>query len=158
MFQSLFEGPYFISFLQILLDVTIIVFLVVHFARRPKVSQGVQPLTESLGRIIEETNGISEAFDKNLQERQILIQNLLAKLDQRLQEAQQLCTRLEGLNRQANSVSTSTYGSPARVPDTHEILRLARNGLTPASIAKRLKKPIGEIELVLSLERISPER
>lgn len=38
-----------------------------------------------------------------------------------------------------------------------EILRLSRQGLEPVEIARRMKMPVGEIELVLHLER-SAER
>jgi cell shape-determining protein MreC len=144
---------------QILLDIGLIVFMVLLFLRRPKGPQGVEDLTEHLGRVVEETRDIAAQFDTNLQERQKIIQQYLFKLDQRLKEVEQVFQKLDSMKREAQVSPSLTVTNPTlRQSDNQEILRLAQRGLDAAAIAKRLQKPLGEVELILNLQRISPER
>lgn len=148
-----------VSTLQILLDIGLIVFLFLVLKKRPKSPPGIEELTESLGKVVEETREIAAQFDANLQERQKLIQQILARLDQRVNEARQWCQKIEDLQRQPQvSQATTIPVSPNRQSDNQEILRLAKRGLDAAAIAKRLQKPVGEVELILNLQRISPDR
>jgi hypothetical protein len=43
----------------------------------------------------------------------------------------------------------------SRNNDQEKVLQLATKGLDAESIAKRLQKPIGEVELILSLKKLS---
>ena len=149
----------FTDLFQISLDIGLIVFLAFFLLKRPKSHRAIEELTQSLGKVVEETKDISAQFEANLQERQKIIQQLLSRLDQRVNEAQQLCQRLESLHRevQVSSAATNPVRS-TRQSDSQEILRLAQRGLDAAAIAKRLQKPLGEVELILNLQRISPDR
>lgn len=148
-----------IDIFQILLDLGLIGFMALFFLKRPKNQQAVEELAQSLGKIVEETKDISTQFESNLQERQRIIQQLLLRLDQKLDEARQVCQKLESLQRQAQIPSPAPAEvTPPRQSDSQEILRLAQRGLDAAAIAKRLQKPLGEVELILSLQRIAPER
>ncbi|MGV8074058.1 MAG: hypothetical protein AB2L11_05840 [Syntrophobacteraceae bacterium] len=149
----------FITYVQLALDICLIVFLAIWFFKRP--TNNVAPQTaapeliESLEKVIEETKGIGESFDENLKERQDMIRKLLAKLDHKLNEAEKLCRRLEALQKTAEVVSSGTQASVPGNQGRQEIMRLAGRGLDAAAIAGRLQKPLGEVELILNLQRIS---
>jgi len=157
MLESFFGQPHVVAIFQILLDISLILCLYFFFSRRPKAFDRIEELTRSLGKVIEETQGISEDFDNNLKERQRLIQQIILKLDTRLHEAQLLCQKLEALQRDA-AACLQTQAQAPLLSENQEILRLARKGFNAAAIAQRLQKPVGEVELILSLQRISPDR
>lgn len=157
--ESFFGMSRFLDFFQIFLDLGLILFLAFFFMRRPKSHQAMDDLTQSLGKIVEETKDISTQFETNLQERQKIIQQLLLRLDQKVGEAQQMCQKLENLQREVQISPTANMAArPSRQSDSQEILRLSQRGLDAAAIAKRLQKPLGEVELILNLQRISPDR
>jgi len=55
-----------------------------------------------------------------------------------------------------SSPATSTSSGPDRTPLDHaEIVELAESGLSPVEIARKLDRPTGEVELVLSLASTS---
>ena len=151
---------HFIDLFQIVLDLGLIAFMALFFLKRPKSHRAVEDLAQSMGKIVEETKDVSVQFEGNLQERQKIIQQLLFRLDQKVDEAQQVCQKLETLQRQAQVTQAAVLqaGHGAKPFDSQEILRLAQRGLDAVAIAKRLQKPLGEVELILNLQRISPER
>jgi hypothetical protein len=143
--------PYFLTVVQIVLDVVLIAMVLIYFTRRPKgVPMPEQAeLLSSFEKIIQETKEIAEAFDANLQERQQLIEQLLAQLDLRLEEAQKGVDQVQAPL--PLSLREPSFGAPTRNVDQQEILRLARQGLDAETIAQRLKKPRGEVDLILKL-------
>jgi uncharacterized protein YoxC len=151
------KHPNLVDWLQIVLDLALIGFLVVFFRERGKTNSGGEELANSLAGIIKDTNAIAVEFDANLKERQQLIQRITSKLDQKLEEAQKICQRVEGLQREVQ-VPVSHQTPTPRHPETNEIIKLARKGHDAPSIAQRLQKPLGEVEMVLSLKRLSPNR
>jgi hypothetical protein len=88
-----------------------------------------------------------------------LLQQITAKLDQRIHEAESLCTRLEQLS-QINTDKlavqhSSSAGQRSQGGDQQKVLFLARKGLDASEIAKSLKRPVGEVELILNLQKIA---
>lgn len=154
-FQWLQNQPQLSTFLQMLLDVTLFAALLV-FLGRSRSEVSTQEFTESLAKVLDETKAVGEEFDANLQERRRLIQQVVAKLDQKMNEAEKLCQKLEHIKREAMAVSVSQVSIP-RQSETREILRLAQRGIDAAAIAQQLQKPLGEVELVLSLKRLTSE-
>lgn len=150
----------FNAILQIGMDVVILVLLaLVLRVKRPRMTQKDEELVDSLGKVIEETAEISRKFEANLEKRQELLQQITAKLDERIQEGRQLCARLEHLSRMENERAALVHSSNA-VPGGHasdhqKVLALARKGLAADEIAKRIKRPVGEVELILSLRKIA---
>lgn len=150
----------FNAIFQIGMDVVILVLLaLVLRVKRPRMSPKDEDLVESLGKVIEETAEISRKFEANLEKRQELLQQITAKLDERIQEGRQLCARLEHLSRVENERAAIVHSSNA-VPGGHtsdhqKVLALARKGLDADEIAKRIKRPVGEVELILSLRKIA---
>jgi methyl-accepting chemotaxis protein len=144
-----------ITALQVSLDLLVIALVAYHVTKPAKKPEGAEKLLESLQQVIDETRRISEAFDRNLQERRELIQGLLKSLDQQVRDAEGVCRKLTHLTRSLDDASCSQASTFASL-ESQDILRLARSGMDATAIADKLRKPIGEVELILSLARISP--
>jgi hypothetical protein len=146
---------------QALMDIALVAALigVLFFQNRtPRDTSGTGDLSQSLGKIIEETKAIAEQFESNLKERQILIQQLITKLDQRMKEAQDLCNQLKNISIDQQLISPSGTGGQALHADQRKVIALARQGLDAETIAKRLQKPLGEVELILNIQRLTSDR
>lgn len=160
------EQSNFVGSFQVVLDIALVLILLATLFfqnKKVKTSPGAEDLANSLGKIIEETKVIADEFESNLRERQILIQQLLSKVDQRVKEAQDLYARLDNLRRetlQPPPAQTQLQMQPQTPPqaDYRKVVALAEKGLDAASIAKRLHKPVGEVELILNLQRLSGNR
>lgn len=150
----------FNSILQVGVDIIMLGLLgLILFVKKPRISKQDEAVMKSFEKIIEETGQISRKFDLNLEKRQELLQQITAKLDQRMEEAQALCTRLDRLFRiDADEIAARQPPRPAARPrgvDPKEVLSLARKGLDASEIAKSLKRPVGEVELILNLQKIA---
>ena len=164
LFQLFENQPSLSSLSQIVLDLLILGLLAAVFlARRRRISKKDGEVVDSFQKIIEETATISRDFELNLQQRQNMIQQVTAGLDQRIMEAQKMCDRLEQsmrqmvqLNTDMEAKSTAAGNARTRSSDQQKIVLLAQKGLSASDIAKNLKKPLGEVELILNLQRISP--
>jgi hypothetical protein len=163
-FVKLFENQSSLNgIFQIGLDILILGLLAaVLTVKKPRISKKDQAVMKSFEKIIEETGAISQEFESNLEKRQDLLQQITAKLDQRIQEAQRLCNRLEQLSQMkiektADQKPSSVHGHNSRSNHTDQsrVLLLAKKGLNASEIAKNLNRPVGEIELILSLQKIA---
>lgn len=152
------EQTHLVSSLQIVLDLTLIIVVVLFIKGRRKTNSDSEKTSQSLDRIMAETRAIAQELDVNMRERQQLIRDVVQKLDQRLEEAREVCERLDSLNKAGHTSSSHAQTATQRQSGHHEIVRLARLGLDAGAISERLQKPMGEVELVLSLKRLSPER
>ena len=159
---KLFENQIsFNSMLQIGVDMVIMGLLVVILAvKKPRISKKDEAVMKAFEKIVQETGNISRKFEANLETRQELLQQITAKLDQRIQEAQALFNRLEieFARMESDKIPVHYPAAPAPRPqagDHQKVLLLARKGLTPSEIAKRLKRPVGEVELILNLQKIA---
>jgi hypothetical protein len=148
---------------QIGLDVVILGLLVALLAgRKQRVSGNSEAVIQSFEEIIEQTTAISREFGINLEQRRESIQQITATLDRRLQDAQGMCERMELMSRAcAENLKALTEAAPAESKrdqgkcDQRKVLYLAGKGLGASEIAKSLKKPLGEVELILNLQRIA---
>lgn len=155
MTKWILEQPHVVSLVQILLDLLLIVFFVFVFFRRLKVNDsGSREFRHSLEKILQQTETIAQEFEANLQQRRELINQVVAALDAKINQARRVCQDLEKLQLAARS-SVPVQTPLARDQESKVILNLARKGLSASAIAERLKKPLGEIELVLSLRRLT---
>jgi hypothetical protein len=154
--QGLHEQVNILSLLQIFLDVLLFLLVIFFLVRKPKSldTSGYQELTTSLENIINETKQLAVDFDVNLKDRQKLIQQITILLDSRLAEAKSVCAQLEVLTQSAEQ-SARQEPATKRSVDHQEVLRLARKGLSAESVASKLKKPLGEVELILKLDKLS---
>ncbi|GKT07364.1 hypothetical protein [Desulforhabdus sp. TSK] len=156
MFSTWFGGEMsWTLVMQIVLDAGLIILLFLILGRRSKPVDGSQDLVDALEKIVEETRVLAREFESNLQERKALIQNILSRLDERLSEAERVCSRLEEVQRAALEAKREITLVPAsRSNDQEKVLQLAGKGLDAESIANRLQKPIGEVELILNLKKL----
>jgi len=150
----------FNSMFQVGVDVIILGLLgVILTVKKLRISKKDEAIMKSFEKIVEETAQISQRFEINLEKRQELLQQVTAKLNQRIQEAQSLCARLEQLSRMnTDKLAVQNSSSPSPRPQMSEqqkVLLLARKGLDASEIAKSLKRPVGEVELILNLQRIA---
>ena len=143
-----------VSALQVALDILVIALLLYHVTKPAKKCEGTEAAVESLQQVIDETRQISEAFDKNLQERHDLMKGITRALDQQIREAEGVYRKLEGLRKGMDTFS-STQISAFASSENQDIIQLAHNGMDARSIAHKLQKPLGEVELILNLARIS---
>jgi methyl-accepting chemotaxis protein len=143
------------TLLQVLLDLLLAILVITVLARKPRVlkTSGYEELTASLERIIKDTKELSSDFETNLQERHRLIQQITSQLDARVEEARSVATQLESM--QQSAARMAQQEPVKRSADHQEILRLTRKGLSAENVAKQLKKPLGEVELILKLNRLS---
>ena len=164
------------SVFQIILDLVVILIVLVNLWLGSKKSRSPEaPNTEvlygSLAKIIEETQHIAEQFEGNLRERQILIQQVLNKLDSRIKDAERICGQMENLAKEHSFSVQPTQQPihpvrqmqpvlPRQQPqsDYQKVVQLARKGLDAEAIAQRLQKPVGEIQLILNLQKLSSSR
>ncbi len=148
---------------QIGVDVIILGLLVfILTLKRPRISKKDEEVMRSFEKIMEETAIISQSFEVNLEKRQELLQQITARLDQRIMDAKSLCARLERSPNGADdklaiqsSQSSLTAGPRSQNADQQKVLSLARKGMSATEIAKSLKRPAGEIELILDLQKIA---
>jgi cell shape-determining protein MreC len=146
----------FNALLQIGIDVIILGLLAALFyVKRPGVSQNDETLVATLEKIMAETAEISRKFEANLQKRQELLQQITSKLDERIQEGEKLCARLDRLSRVEADKAAARYSlnskPKSQTSDQQKVIALARKGLPASEISKLLKRPVGEIELILNL-------
>jgi hypothetical protein len=159
--SKLFETQvFFNSMFQIGVDVIILGLLaVILTVKKPRISHKDEAVMKSFEKIVEETAALSQRFETNLEKRQDLLEQITAKLDQRIGEAQSLCNRLEQISRiDAEKIAVQYSSSAGPCPggaDRQKVLFLSRKGLGASEIAKNLKRPVGEIELILNLQKIA---
>jgi hypothetical protein len=149
------------SMFQIGVDLIILGLLgVILTVKKFRISKKDEAVMKSFEKIVEETALISQRFEINLEKRQDLLQQITAKLDQRIHEAESLCTRLEIESSQINTdklaaQNSSSAGPRSQEGDQQKVLFLAGKGLDASEIAKSLKRPVGEVELILNLQKIA---
>ncbi|MDR3570032.1 MAG: hypothetical protein P4L43_18570 [Syntrophobacteraceae bacterium] len=145
---------------QVAIDLIILGLLAaIMLVKRPRMSKKDEAVVASLEQIMGETAQISKKFEGNLERRQDLLKQITAQLDERIREGQKLCARLEQLAtietervvlRQPPSPDSNVHHSGQQ-----KVLALAAKGLQAADIARRLKRPVGEVELILNLRKIA---
>jgi hypothetical protein len=152
----------FSTMLHIAVDVLILGLLILILVlKAPRISKKDEGLMRSLEKIMEETATISKGLESNLGKRQELLQQITAKLDERIQAAQNLCARLGQLSQTRpekpaqNTENLPPAGQRSQNADQQKVLSLAQKGLNAAEIAKNLNRPVGEVELILDLKRIA---
>jgi hypothetical protein len=150
------EQANILTMLQIFLDLMLALLVIILLTRKPKAvnPSAYEELTTSLEKIIHETSQLASDFETNLQERHKLINQITSQLDSRLNEARTVCSQLETLVHQ--SAEQAARPEPVkRNSDHQDVLRLARKGLRVEAIARQLRKPLGEVELILKLNKLS---
>jgi hypothetical protein len=123
----------------------------------PSQAVGIQPreMYDQLNSLMAELATLSRQINGELDTRCAKLGVLLRQVDEKIARYEQL--------RQENSPSPSITSVPNNIieepnlgeenEETLQILNLAGKGMSPVAIAKSLDRPVGEIQLILSLNR-----
>jgi hypothetical protein len=147
-----------------------VVYLVLRrkIARTLSAATALREVREEVNRILVELNQTTHRNVTLLEDRIASLAEMLARADKKIalarreaekQElADRLYTELAGRRRQQGeeSAAAAPAAEPATAPAAAEdrqaaAVRLARSGLSPSLIARRLGLTLGELELILSL-------
>lgn len=168
-----------IIFLQLLLEVVLFILLVLIWRRTRRIPQQQSQslrlpdeFTASMESFLAEADKISQNLAENLKDKKELSADLILKLDRRLSEYQALLklteASLEAAQKKAaelkNYVPQLAKGSasslrpegkanPAAPEVKALVLQLAKKGCSPEEIADKAKLRLGEVELIIDLER-----
>ncbi len=149
-----------LTILQLILDgLLLVLVLALLWDRRRKITSAqAQHVMETFERILAESQTLSEAFEKNLRERGRLIEKVMGALDSKLEEARHVLNRLEQPHGARPNTASPEKPGPSAETLAERILRLADAGHPPQDIAARIRRPIGEVELVLSLHKLQQKK
>lgn len=165
-----------IMLLQLGIELLLVVLVIVLWRRsgRPvKTDPARLPenFAASMEKFIADSEKISAAFAANLKNKKELSADLILKLDRRLSEYQGLLKQTEAALAQARLEARellkprAASGLPAQAPAVEGkanpaapevralVLQLAKKGLSPEEIASRARLHIGEVELIIDLEK-----
>ncbi len=158
-----------LGFFQLILDVGLLVcllFLIIWMRKTPVRIEGRRML-ESTEDFLAASERLNSEFEKNLNRKQALINELMSGLDQRTTEIRRLLgeagTVLARLEKATSAppdrlepglhFTPQTEKTPPLTEKEKDVLVLFRKGLPVARIASRLRMPKGEVELILGLHR-----
>jgi hypothetical protein len=130
-------------------------------------------LKNSIEKFLAESEKIAAVFAQNLQDKKNLSADLILKLDRRLSDYQVLLKQTEAsfnaaqkkLAEVKNSQAAAKIAAPApaaensgkanpAAPEVRDlVLRMAKKGFTPEEIAAKARLHLGEVELIIDLER-----
>jgi len=140
---------------------------------------GTQEMYSSMGNLMAELAELSRQINGQIDTRCAKLEILLKQADQAIEKLQSLQGNLpiskadpedtkrskdsgepphrifrESLSSSSEAKPVFSENPPASTPETaqvREVLNLSAKGMSPVSIAKVLNRPVGEIELILSL-------
>ena len=125
-------------------------------------------LQEGIERFLAESERISAAFQRNLDDKRELTADLILKLDRRLADYRSLLESTEAavaaaekrlaelggeIAEKARLQTAETKANPAAPEVRAMVLQLARKGLSVEDIAVRAQLHRGEVELIIDLEQ-----
>jgi hypothetical protein len=137
-------------------SVVILVFLLVRrLGRRPPAASGLGSGQTALGMrrlhadvadLRQRIEAVRVEFTDDLPQRLDGLQEAVRRADERIAELRRLTAPAEPTAQRRSG------------REGEEILRLSRQGLEPVEIARRMKMPVGEVNLVLRLEQSAGQR
>ncbi len=139
-----------LDYLQIALNVILIVLLVFMASKRFKAEERMKNFLSSFEEIGKEQEKISREFQKNIEEKRQILIELTTKLEDQITEARNIIERLEWLLRKSQEIEREPE-FVTKNPEHEQIINLARKGFSPQAIAQHIGKSIGEVELVINL-------
>jgi len=132
----------------------LIVIAIVRLHRRGG-PEGGERIGQDVAELVEQLDRLADHIDARLERRSAVLERQLAAADARIAELRRL-TETPGLTRsvadESLAISPSESGLDPRGRRA-EILRLVRQDVDPVEIARRLHIDVGEVELVVHLDR-----
>jgi hypothetical protein len=159
-----------LTFMQVAVEILLVILLLILWRR----TRAVRPETpnpaglpetwqHSLENFLAEAEKLSAHFERNLEDRKNLSADLILKLDRRLSDYKALLKQAEasfnraqkklaGL-RQDSAGPAAAQANPAAPEVRALVLQMAKKGHSPEEIAAKARLHLGEVELIIDLER-----
>jgi hypothetical protein len=159
-----------LTFIQLAVEILLVILLLLIW-RNTRAGKPEEPAhlpetwQHSLENFLEEAEKLSATFAKNLEDKKNLSADLILKLDRRLSDYQVLLKQTEasfasaqkklaGLNQGAAEQALAAPPANPAAPEVRAlVLQMAQKGLPPEEIAAKTRLHIGEVELIIDLER-----
>ena len=160
-----------LTFIQIAVEVLLVILLLVIW-RRTRAVRPEEParlpenLERSLASFLEEAANLSATFERNLKDKKNLSADLILKLDRRLSDYQALLKQTEASFNSAQKklaglrqggtdpvLPAAAQVNPAAPEVRAMVLQMAKKGHPPEEIAAKTRLHLGEVELIIDLER-----
>jgi len=160
-----------LTFTQVALEIILVILLLLIWRRTRAVRPEDTPhLPENwqrpLEQFLEEAEKLSATFARNLEDKKNLSADLILKLDRRLSDYQVLLKQTEASFNSAQKKLTELRqdaAAPASAPAQEAnpaapevralVLQMAKKGHSPEEIAAKARLHLGEVELIIDLER-----
>jgi hypothetical protein len=155
--------------MQVAVEILLVILLLVLWRRTRAVrSEDPAGLPEnwqhSLENFLAEAEKLSANFERNLADRKNLSTDLILKLDRRLSDYQLLLKQTEtsfnsaqkklaGLRQDGAGPAVAQEANPAAPEVRALVLQMAKKGHSPEEIAAKVRLHLGEVELIIDLER-----
>ena len=141
---------------EMLVDLVLLALLsyVIYRLRQQKVGRGHVTEGKSFP-VVKEIQQLHGDLEKNLSEKRTLTKRILARLEHRLTKAEELSRNLEGLLAQAKKLNPGGNWQDKPAEDTRRsaVMALGAKGVSATEIASILQLPLGEVTLMLKLQR-----
>ena len=143
---------------EILVDLVLLALLsgLIFRLRQRKAGSGhpVQPETFT---VVEEIQQLHRDLEKNLAEKRELTRDILTKLEHRLARAEEFSRNLEGLLAKADKLNSvgNWQDNSAMDARRNAVTALGTKGISATEIASMLQLPLGEVTLMLKLQKDS---
>lgn len=136
--------------IHIVLDVVLLVLLVYSLKNRDEKAKNLIPhdIIEEMEKTIEHTREVTRQFETTLSERKVIIEKLVAQLDNRVRKAEKT---LEKFERIPSNRSNSLDNVSSSENSIRKILENIDKGLSIDEICSKYNKPKGEVELIVKL-------
>ena len=158
-----------LTFMQVALEIVLVILLLIIWrrTRTAKTEETARPpenWQQPLEKFLEEAERLSATFERNLNDKKNLSTDLILKLDRRLSDYQVLLKQTEAsfnsaqkklaeLRKDAAAPSADAPANPAAPEVRALVLQMAKKGHSAEEIAAKARLHLGEVELIIDLER-----
>jgi len=158
-----------LTYTQIALEIVLVILLLIIWRRTkaPRTEETArlpENWQQPLEKFLEEAERLSETFERNLDDKKNLSSDLILKLDRRLSDYQALLKQTEAsfnsaqkklaeLRKDAAPPAADAQANPAAPEVRALVLQMAKKGHSAEEIASKVRLHIGEVELIIDLDR-----
>jgi hypothetical protein len=139
--------------IEIIIILLLLWFIKSHLAMRKKNSD-LSSIFEKPEQILAEMRELTGQLDKNLEEKKEISKKMLGQLDEILKKADQSYNQLQGIIKEYSSKPVYSYNSEQDSRRVRTSVNdLLKQGLSKHEIAQQLGISVGEIELLVKLQK-----